>query len=430
MFMRNSLIATAMNCGLLLPCSAAEPAKAAPPSPTQKLVVHEWGTFLGVQGSDGATLGGMVASEEALPPFVEQRSWSTWDRVSMRSKMETPVTYFYTDRPLTVNVRVDMPKGVLTHWFPMVANFGPPAEKAPAPHPPEAYRSFLSWEKIELIPHQPNLAIEAGKVVPTLWRVKATDPWRFARDTDSAFVKGRARNMKDWSEFDFEKFLFYRGLGTFDLPLEVRTSQAGSDVQLLMHNRDAKPLTGMFAISVGKNALRFGPLGELAGSMTKNVSLDKALTIELPLTEGTHPVMKKVAEALMVAGLYEKEAWAMVYSWEKSYFRTEGLRILFVLPRETTDAYIPIQITPKPQEVVRVMVGRVELLTPAQERQIEQWVEELGAPEFKTREAAQAGLAKLGRLSEPALRRVMAITHSAEVRKSANQLIQAAVRAQ
>ena len=37
-------------------------------------IVHEWGTFLSVQGSDGATLGGMVDSEENLPRFVRERA--------------------------------------------------------------------------------------------------------------------------------------------------------------------------------------------------------------------------------------------------------------------------------------------------------------------------------------------------------------------
>jgi hypothetical protein len=36
--------------------------------------IHEWGTFLSVQGSDGATLGGMVDPEENLPRFVRERA--------------------------------------------------------------------------------------------------------------------------------------------------------------------------------------------------------------------------------------------------------------------------------------------------------------------------------------------------------------------
>src|SRR5262249_3461083 len=39
-----------------------------------KLIVHEWGTFLSVQGSDGQTLGGMIESEERLPNFVRERA--------------------------------------------------------------------------------------------------------------------------------------------------------------------------------------------------------------------------------------------------------------------------------------------------------------------------------------------------------------------
>src|SRR5690348_12112360 len=62
------------------------PAQTADPGP---LVVHEWGTFLSVQGSDGVTLGGMVDSEEVLPPFVEARGLASWQRAHIYSKMET-----------------------------------------------------------------------------------------------------------------------------------------------------------------------------------------------------------------------------------------------------------------------------------------------------------------------------------------------------
>src|SRR5947199_3247507 len=86
-------------------------------------VVHEWGTFLSVQGSDGGTLGGMVDSEERLPIFVRERSLDGGNRACWMHKMETPVTYFYVDRPGTVQVRVDMPDGLLTHWFPAVRGY-------------------------------------------------------------------------------------------------------------------------------------------------------------------------------------------------------------------------------------------------------------------------------------------------------------------
>src|SRR4051812_21325505 len=114
-------------CAALLALTAN--GSASPPDAAKKaddkgtFVVHEWGTFLTVQGSDGVALGGMVASEEALPPFVVSRSFQSWQRTNIFSKMETPVTYFYTDRPRRVSVHVDMPRGVLTHWYPMVRSF-------------------------------------------------------------------------------------------------------------------------------------------------------------------------------------------------------------------------------------------------------------------------------------------------------------------
>ena len=37
------------------------------------LIVHEWGTFLAMNGSDGVTLDGMYHEEHALPGFVHAR---------------------------------------------------------------------------------------------------------------------------------------------------------------------------------------------------------------------------------------------------------------------------------------------------------------------------------------------------------------------
>jgi hypothetical protein len=57
----------------------------------------------------------------------------------------------------------------------------------------------------------------------------------------------------------------------------------------------------------------------------------------------------------------------MVETWWKSYFQAPGLRVFWVLPRETTDRLLPLEVTPAPQEIVRVLVGRSEVLRPRQE---------------------------------------------------------------
>lgn len=417
-----------MTLGLLLTAAGVCADAAGVPNPpaigTGKLIVHEWGTFLTVQGSDGATLGGMVASEEVLPPFVESRSIRTWERSLSYSKMETPVTYFYTDQPQVVQVRVDMPKGLLTHWYPMVSAFGPDPKTTPA-----AAGSYLNWAKVQLIPHTPTHAIAAGAQVPTLWRVKSDDTWRFARQTDAALVKVHSRNLNDASEFDFEKFLFYRGLGTVAMPLEVRSTDSRLGIHMTLRNQHTQPLQGIFAIRVANDTIAFAALPDLAGKASHKVTDAAIFPSPEALDEGVPAAKQAVAAALIRAGLYEKEAQAMVNSWEKGYFRTEGLRLLYVLPRDLVDTLIPIQIKPAPEKLVRVMVGRTEVLTPETEHQIEKWIAELGAREFAVRDAASSALARLGRLGEPALRRVAAITTDAEVRSRANRLIQRATTA-
>src|SRR5687768_13958704 len=42
----------------------------ASPEKTDKLVVHEWGTFTSFQDEDGRAIGGLNNDEEPLPPFV------------------------------------------------------------------------------------------------------------------------------------------------------------------------------------------------------------------------------------------------------------------------------------------------------------------------------------------------------------------------
>ncbi len=397
--------------GLIAALAAATAGNAANDDPAQKpFVVHEWGTFLAVQGSDGVTLGGMVDSDEILPAFVEARGPASFARMNMFSKMETPVTYFYTDRPRTVQVRVDMPKGLLTHWYPLVGAYGPvPGNVAAKPE-----NSFLQWKNVQVLP--------VTGYEKLLSPVADNQNWRFARETDAALLKLVTHRLDEKTRVletkdQYEGFLFYRGLGTFTLPLSVRSIQESSGpISLKLTNESAHPLNGLFVLQIENQTIRFGSADNLGGHSSQTFNLAKTLGKSLPLDQGVPLVKKAVARALVEAGLYEKEAQAMVNTWERSYFRTEGLRMLYLLPRPTVDATIPIKIQPAPDQLVRVMVGRIEVLTPEREQQIEKYISQLGSSNFRSRQEATDGLARLGRIGEPALRRVSKTTHDPEVR--------------
>jgi hypothetical protein len=70
---------------------------------------------------------------------------------------------------------------------------------------------------------------------------------------------------------------------------------------------------------------------------------------------------------LAADGLFDDEARALLNTWELSYFKSTGLRVFFLVPRAWTDFYLPLEIS-QPADVNRVMVGRIELVTPSQRK--------------------------------------------------------------
>ena len=76
--------------------------------------------------------------------------------------METPVTYFYTDKLREVNVKVGFPKGLLTEFYPPVRKMLPEFDPKAAFNEGEPLgNSLLDWGTVTLIPPSalaPNLA--------------------------------------------------------------------------------------------------------------------------------------------------------------------------------------------------------------------------------------------------------------------------------
>jgi hypothetical protein len=108
---------------------------------------------------------------------------------------------------------------------------------------------------------------------------------------------------------------------------------------------------------------------------------------------------------LVGQGLYPKEATAMVQTWKDQWFAEEGTRVLYLLPRDWTDRMLPLKISPQPDSIVRVMVGRAELISPSQERELRKQIIAFAAGDASAkRKATQAvsGL-RLGRFLNTAV---------------------------
>ena len=60
----------------------------------------------------------------------------------------------------------------------------------------------------------------------------------------------------------------------------------------------------------------------------------------------------------------------MVQTWRDSWFE-EGLRVIYLVPRTVVDGALSLTIAPAAQEMARVFVGRVEMMSPAMQAEVE-----------------------------------------------------------
>ena len=148
-----------------------------------------------------------------------------------------------------------------------------------------------------------------------------------------------------------EKFLFYRGVGRFPIPLSVRLSPDGT---IVVDNRgeDTVPSVILFENRGGRIGYRnVGAVGD-------------TVTLDLPPLDDDFPQLRYDLEhALVEQGLFPREAQAMVETWRDSWFE-EGARLIYIVPSRAVDAILPLQIDPAPSQIARVFVGRIELVTP------------------------------------------------------------------
>jgi len=173
------------------------------------------------------------------------------------------------------------------------------------------------------------------------------------------------------------------------------TSFSGSDgvhVGFRPNNEDLPSFVYHLRDNFSKVA--FTPLGVVPGKG------EVVATMPREFVESTKLGELLVTE-LKSAGLYEKEALAMVETWRQAWFGEDGYRVLYTVPRPLTDELLPLTVDPKPTEVVRVLVGRHDFVTPEQEAMVEKQVRRARAAQEELN-AAERELGKVGRFGQEA----------------------------
>lgn len=358
---------------------------ALPAQEPKRLTVHEWGTFTVLQNEQGEALPGVNINEESLPPFVHRLardlapdshalapllSVGTHQRFASkgiprscpaaRMRMETPILYFYPPKgvtnPFKLDVRVDFHRGWISEWYPNAKCDAPgfDAKGRPRNIDPSCNGSIV-WNGLTI-----GSTKEPPKTDSKVWRAPRI-PVPASVETE----KGEA-----------ERYLFYRGIADLRAPLRVSRDADGVTLSVKANARDVTtkapfryPALWLADVRAdGKVAFRNVP-GFVAKHDSKLVHARMPGTFDaadyVPVRQSK--MRQSMARALRTAGLYSDEAKAMLKTWEVSYFHSPGLRLFFVLPREWVDAVLPLTLSRK-ADTERVMIGRIELITPAQRK--------------------------------------------------------------
>jgi len=295
------------------------------PADPVALVAHEWGTFTSVAGADGAALQwSPQGGQSDLPCFVERSVFNVKGWLVGTVRMETPVLYFYAPQPVSVNVDVWFHDGLMTEWYPHAASDGDPFGTSP-------WEGHLAWTRVLVSPGLPaDFPSDSG-----------SSHYYAARETDAAPVQAGSQR---------ERFLFYRGVGRFAPPVMATIADDGSATAW---NPAGVPLGDVILFS--------NRAGTIAYSH-RHVATARA-TLPRPAVDDDATALKRELKRILVAnGLYRKEAEAMVATWTDSWFE-EGTRLFYIAPRRSVDEILPLTMTPRPTEVQRVFVGRIELVT-------------------------------------------------------------------
>jgi hypothetical protein len=331
------------------------------------LTAHEWGTFTSIAGVDGSAMEwSPLSGSTDLPAFVEHFRDPGF-KLGLRGtvRMETPVLYFYSSKEETVSVTVAFANGVITEWYPHASRVEPAGNLyAEVLHKAGASGS-ISWDRINLSRNdRPDFPVGDRNNHYFAARMTSSTPLRVTT------ASGEQQ----------EKFLFYRGVSTFSVPLSATLSTEGK-VRIKNLGDHEIPTTVLFERRGEKVSYCIG------GPLQEEVTLDP------PELASTIDELGRDLEGILVAqGLYQDEAHAMVETWRDSWFE-EGSRLLYIVPPAFINEVLPLSIKPAPAQTVRVFVGRLELVTPATEKAVE--------TAFATHDTAT--LKPYGRFLEPIL---------------------------
>jgi hypothetical protein len=348
------------------------------------LIVHEWGTFTSNHLPNGIAKEGIRFEGKTILPeevytvakesfkkkkygkdefsnasgfgigesYGESASYQDIEVKNDFVRMETPVLYFYSPSEKEIEVSVKFPNGSIGEWYPnrstgeifskdyLTVNFLSSNSREEEQVKKSKildlknYSGHISWKA--------KILSEDSKEKYSI-QTKANE-WLAPRETDSNLVQiGN----------EIEKYIFYRGIASFESPLKTTYKFKNKDIILNISNSYSEKIPFVFILD-NRRIPKFWKF-----------NLDAKQKIEIDFSKESQKFSEESKEefvtALANAGLYKKEAIAMIKTWSKSYFDSKSVRIFWIVPEKLINELLPIEFSKKPNELKRVFIGRINL---------------------------------------------------------------------
>lgn len=346
------------------------------------LVVHEWGTITSIHAADGTPATGLNRIEEAdvLPAFVHRYEPETtrYDvkrfvgkrpnipgRPDVTMRLETPVIYFHPPPnekyAVPIDITVRFRGGVLNEFYPAAkASVGVDNDRVShklrtgdlAEWNGDVLNNYvvgtLQWK---------GLRLHDTVVAP----LTSSEIWLAPREVNSVSVFSPEAG-------EGEQYLFYRGVAHLDALLQTKLTRGrlelATPINLAWLESAAAVVPNIWFAHVradGVIAFRTQPAVTLEKENAGNeLARIKRFTPGDYAQSGAGELRASLKKALIAQGLFADEAEAMLNTWKSSYFQKPGLRLFYIVPREWTDYFLPLELS-VPARVTRVIVGRIDL---------------------------------------------------------------------
>jgi hypothetical protein len=276
-------------------------------------------------------------------------------------RLETPVIYFYPPKgaklPMTVDVEVKFRGGWLTEFYPR----------------PEVHFPVVENGKFEFTNLTPQTTGEIA------WRNLLVGTDRPGPETNEhVWLAPRnvaAANLTS-TNFEHEKYLFYRGVARQFAPLRAVTENDGQSLSLsgsfrnLLKENQRSSIQNIWLMETlrdGRCAYRRLPAIPVVNDKKElqRIAVSRRFSETEFDSSNRQRIEAEMDKTLLAEGLFADEARALLSTWQQAYFTSPGLRLFYTVPREWTDYYLPLTISGNPQ-ITRVMIGRIELISDAQ----------------------------------------------------------------